>query len=192
MLQHDNFFFRESSSGGLLLMDADFAPLHANREAVEILTYPENARNIQPLDDFLTGKIRSLVQIESRSLKRVFASEIVSGRRRYHCRTFCLNAGGQDALTPIFAILIERPAQLSLDTASVAQKFRLTARERETMEFLLQGFTSKEIAARMCISPNTVKAFIKLIMMKTGTSTRSAIVGKILPLPTRNPHSTTV
>jgi DNA-binding CsgD family transcriptional regulator len=45
---------------------------------------------------------------------------------------------------------------------------------------LLQGLTSKEIAQRMGISPNTVKAFLRLVMVKMGVSTRSGIVGKIV------------
>jgi DNA-binding CsgD family transcriptional regulator len=82
----------------------------------------------------------------------------------------------------IFALLIERPIQLSLDTLRIAAKFQLTQRERETLEFLVQGYTSKEIARRMEISPNTVKAFIRIIMIKTGTTTRSGIIGKVLAL----------
>jgi DNA-binding CsgD family transcriptional regulator len=42
----------------------------------------------------------------------------------------------------------------------------------------MQGLTNKEIGQRMNISPNTVKAFLKLIMMKMGVSTRSGIIGK--------------
>jgi len=57
----------------------------------------------------------------------------------------------------------------------------------KTVEFLVHGLTSKEIADRMNISPNTVKAFIRQIMMKTRASTRSGIVGKVLPLMTSGP-----
>jgi hypothetical protein len=41
-----------------------------------------------------------------------------------------------------------------------------------------QELTSKEIASPMRFSPNTAKAFVRLIMMKA--STRSAIAGKPL------------
>jgi two-component system nitrate/nitrite response regulator NarL len=61
----------------------------------------------------------------------------------------------------------------------LAEQFRLSQRERETVEYLLHGLTSKEIATRMNISPNTVKVFVRLIMVKMGASTRSGIVGKI-------------
>ncbi len=61
----------------------------------------------------------------------------------------------------------------------ISAQFGLTQREGETVEFLLQGLTSKEIATRMKISANTVKAFIRLIMVKMNVSTRSGIAGKV-------------
>jgi DNA-binding CsgD family transcriptional regulator len=57
----------------------------------------------------------------------------------------------------------------------------LTQREQETVKLLLQGLTSKEIAVRMEISANTVKAFVRLVMIKMGVSTRSGIAGKFVP-----------
>ena len=62
----------------------------------------------------------------------------------------------------------------------LSERFGLTPRERETVKLLLQGLTSKEIAAQMGISSNTVKAFVRLVMIKMGVSTRSGIAGKIV------------
>jgi DNA-binding CsgD family transcriptional regulator len=62
----------------------------------------------------------------------------------------------------------------------VSEQFNLTQREGEALGYLLQGLSSKEIASRMNVSPNTVKAFLRLIMIKTGASSRSAILGKIM------------
>ena len=42
------------------------------------------------------------------------------------------------------------------------------------------GLTSKEVAIRMNISPNTVKAFLRLVMGKMGVTTRAGIVAKLL------------
>jgi len=64
--------------------------------------------------------------------------------------------------------------------SQVFQQFNLTQREGEALTYLLQGLSSKEIANRMNVSPNTVKAFLRLIMIKTGVSSRSAVVGKIM------------
>ena len=77
------------------------------------------------------------------------------------------------------ALLLERSLG-SFDLFQMAGEFNLTQREREAVELLVQGLTSKEIANRMRISPNTVKAFLRLVMIKTGVSTRSGIVGKLL------------
>jgi DNA-binding CsgD family transcriptional regulator len=63
---------------------------------------------------------------------------------------------------------------------AASERFHLTDREEEVLQFLLEGLTSKEIADRMAISPNTVKAFLRLIMIKMGVSTRSGIVGKAM------------
>ncbi len=76
--------------------------------------------------------------------------------------------------------MIERKSHESTTIAEISERFGLTARERETVQFLREGFTSKEIAQRMNISPNTVKAFIRLVMVKMGASTRSGIVGMIV------------
>jgi len=62
----------------------------------------------------------------------------------------------------------------------ISEQFNLTRRERGALEYLMQGLSSKEIATRMDVSPNTVKAFLRLIMIKMGVSSRSAIVGKII------------
>jgi len=66
-----------------------------------------------------------------------------------------------------------------LDIAQWSEKYRLTNRERETVTFLLKGLTSKQIATAMCISPSTVKTFLKLVMVKVGASSRTGIIAKI-------------
>jgi DNA-binding CsgD family transcriptional regulator len=76
-------------------------------------------------------------------------------------------------------VLLERDAAGNSGLKEISEQFDLTQRECETVEFLLQGLTSKEIATRMKISPNTVKAFLRLVMVKMKVSTRSGIAGKI-------------
>jgi DNA-binding NarL/FixJ family response regulator len=78
----------------------------------------------------------------------------------------------------VLAVLLERASAKPASLAQLSERFHLTTREQEVAQFLLQGLTSKEIGTRMQISPNTVKAFLRLIMVKMGVSTRSGIVGK--------------
>lgn len=77
-------------------------------------------------------------------------------------------------------MMLERRCNYSLKLAEMSERFGLTAREQETVENLLEGMTSKEIAQRMNISPNTVKAFLRLTMVKMNVSTRSGIIGRII------------
>ena len=76
--------------------------------------------------------------------------------------------------------MLERASNEAITIAELSERFGLTVREQETVKYLLEGLTSKEIAERMKISPNTVKAFIRLVMVKLNVSTRSGIIGKIV------------
>ena len=62
----------------------------------------------------------------------------------------------------------------------VSRRFHLSPRERETVSLLSEGLTTKEIAHRMSVSPNTIKQFVKLTMSKMGVTTRSGIIGKLI------------
>ena len=75
------------------------------------------------------------------------------------------------------ALTVERDRWALHDLAA---RFQLTDREREVVEHLADGLTSKEIAQRMRISPNTVKAFLRSVMIKMGVTTRSGVIGKIV------------
>lgn len=51
--------------------------------------------------------------------------------------------------------------------------FNLTCREVEIMEFIVRGLTNKEIADKLCISPQTVKNHIRKIFRKLGVENRT-------------------
>ncbi len=53
---------------------------------------------------------------------------------------------------------------------------KLTPREREVLELLVQGLANKEIAREMVISTNTVKRYLKSIFEKLGVDSRAAAV----------------
>ena len=79
-------------------------------------------------------------------------------------------------------IVLERGMSASIALSKISQQFRLTQRERETISLVLQGLGNKEMADRMRVSPNTVKAFLRLVMVKMGVTSRSAIAAKVLDL----------
>jgi len=165
---------------GFLLVDCSLSPISFNGEAIQILGYPDNIESLAGSQSLLTKEIRSRLKTERSSDDSLFVTQFQSGRRRYFCRAFQIDThtGGPDR--PGIAVLFERGPSALVLLSQVGKQFNLTQREQEVLEYLLQGMKSKEIANRMNLSPNTVRAFLRLIMIKTGVSSRSAIVGKIV------------
>jgi len=160
---------------GLIVADSAFAVLACNPEALRILSYPDRPDNTHQSDTWLSSKVRSTLIEQTTPLRIV--ERFRSARRTYLCRSFTLevkkptnNGSGQNAGLSNHTVRLNE----------LSQRFGLTAREQETVENLLEGMTSKEIAQRMNISPNTVKAFLRLTMVKMNVSTRSGIIGRII------------
>ena len=178
---------RSASQAGILLLNSNFRPVHYNAEAVSILGYPKTTRETLSLDPVLAEmQLMNLNKPATALVPAVF--EFISGRRRYLCRAFHLDAnGGVDGrVQPRLVLILERDTRKDsrqpADTTRWAEEFQLTNRECETVKLLLQGLTSKEIAVKMSISPNTVKAFLKLAMAKVGASNRTALVARLFDM----------
>jgi DNA-binding CsgD family transcriptional regulator len=168
------------SAAGFLLLDSSLSPVGFNGEAIRILSYPDNVESLTSSEFLLTEAIRSRLITQPSPGESVFAEELRSGRRRYFCRAFLIDSHTKELCQPATAVLLERGPSGLVPLSQVCQQFNLTQREQEVLEYLLQGIRNKDIANKMNLSPNTVKAFLRLIMIKTGVSSRSAIVGKIL------------
>jgi len=59
---------------------------------------------------------------------------------------------------------------------------RLTKRQREIVDHLVQGHSNKEIARRMNISVNTVKTFLHTLYRVTETPNRIALALRFTPM----------
>ena len=164
---------------GVLLLDADLRPLHYNAEAASILGYPNRSVDTPALDAILPGSWSDLAEPSKRPAAS--AVEFASGRRRYIGRTYLLDLNGtpQRCRQPRVVVTLERLCAPAFDLTHWSDQYQLTNRERETVELLMKGLTSKEIADAMRISPNTVKSFLKLVMAKVGVTNRTCIVAKV-------------
>ena len=167
----------------MIVADSAFAVLACNAEALRILFYPERPDNSNQSDPWLSGKVRSALVEQAMPLKIV--EQFRSARRTYLCRSFTLEVkkpsnNGASHNGGLLVVLLERRMNHTMRLSELSQRFGLTAREQQTVENLLEGLTSKEIAQRMNISPNTVKAFLRLTMVKMNVSTRSGIIGRII------------
>lgn len=169
---------------GFLVADASLRPLFANHEATTILTYL--GPPLQSLPDAFHKKLRpSLLRVQSSPTNRICAYPIIqfkSGRRTYFCRAFLLDSNGKDSKGTAVLIVLEREMPGSLALSQISQQFHLTNREQEAVALLLQGLGNKQMAEHMGISANTVKAFLRMVTIKMGVSSRSGIVTKVLGL----------
>lgn len=169
---------------GFMLLDEHAHPIAFNRAALQILAFPKKPDQIKQPIVFLTDTVASTLLNHQGKHHLEFVREYHSGGRKYACRAFQLNANGAAKSGLAVALLLERHTSGGDALSDLTRQFDLTEREIQTVALLLEGLTSKEIAIRMDISPNTVKAFLHLVMLKMGVSTRSAIIGKIVgPLP---------
>ena len=180
----DTVLQRRTAVPALILLTSTFQPVCYNDEAVQVLTYPQDPKKMNWLNRHLERKVRSLVSNFRQTSRPTSIGAIYeSGRRQYATRVFNLNGalnGASPDGTPALLVLLERREGNLVNLEKVAEQFRLTPRESETLRFLLEGMTSKEIAQRMNISPHTVKAFLRLVMSKMQVTTRSGIIGKIV------------
>lgn len=168
------------SAAGFILLDCSLNVISFNAQAVQILGYPDNVGKLAGSKPLLAEKIRSSMIAQSCPDEPVFVEEFRSGRRRYFCRAILLDTQGKETFQPSVAALLERGCSGLIPLSKVTERFNLTRREQEVLEYLLQGMRSREIASRMNLSPSTVKAFLRLIMIKMRVSSRSAIIMKIL------------
>jgi DNA-binding CsgD family transcriptional regulator len=164
------------ASVGLILLQSSLKPIYWNSEALAIFVYPNPSMKVKVPSPEFSEWIRSIAG-KPRAGDFPTTTHFMSGRRRYLCRTFLLGPESWGSSGPAIAITLERARWMLLDLAA---RFQLTDREIETVQHVAHGLTSKEIAQRMNISPNTVKTFLRLVMIKMGVTTRSGVVGKLI------------
>jgi len=164
-----------ANAAGFVLADMEFQLVAANEVALRVLSYPRDLRSVGGTP-FVQQRLRSMFGVD-RVTAGIDSARFLSGGRRYVCRPFLLES---DERPPMAAFLLERRSRDLLNLGEFGQRFHLSKRECETVQHLVLGLTTKEVADRMGVSPNTVKHFVRLVMSKMGVTTRSGIVGKLI------------
>jgi DNA-binding CsgD family transcriptional regulator len=102
------------------------------------------------------------------------------GEPEYLCRAYLLETVAPPAAQQLVAIHLERTSFAVETVYSCATEYHLTVREAEVLRGIALGLSTKELAIRLVISPNTVKAFLRLVMIKMGVATRGEMFAKLL------------
>jgi DNA-binding CsgD family transcriptional regulator len=71
---------------------------------------------------------------------------------------------------------ISKPQSDTVDVGKMKALFRLSKREIDVLDALMSGDTDKQIAGKLDVSVETVRAYSKSIRAKLGAKTRTAIV----------------
>ncbi len=170
---------------GLVLMDLSFNLIACDRGAASILNYPNlpavSPGSLSPISAYsIPAELLELLREHRPSESAPLKTHLRLGLCEYVCRAYVLESGGEGYAQPIMALHLERDLSASDAAYEVGTRYNLTEREMEALKGILIGLGSKEVAERMHISPNTVKAFLRLIMIKMGVTTRAGIVAKVL------------
>lgn len=80
---------------------------------------------------------------------------------------------------PAYAITVER-LRLRRHLHVVAQRFGLSAREREVLDLLAKGAKNSEIAQRLNIAESTAIFHVKRLLTKTNSRNRTELVSKVV------------
>ena len=166
---------------GFLVTDAALRPLSANHEAIAILTHAEKDAPLKNLAEVYQRTLRNSL-LRRHGLPASIQFE--SGRRTYVCRGFELDSSRQTDGSPAVLMVLERGVSQSIALCQISEHFHLTRREQEVVMLLLEGLSNKELADRMAISANTVKALLRLVMMKMQVTSRAAVAATVLGLIT--------
>jgi DNA-binding NarL/FixJ family response regulator len=91
--------------------------------------------------------------------------------------TISLGALAAEVLAAVRAVHRGETAELTVDREWLAQAEGLSEREAEVLGLITQGLTNQEIAARLYLSVNSVKTYIRTAYRKIGATRRTQAVG---------------
>ena len=163
---------------GVILVDMSFNVVGCDRAAATIFNgggSPESSPALENLPREIMDALRS------RKITDLPAARMHVHRNNqdYICRAHVMESTN-GPLQPLIVLCVEKDQSVEDTADELGAKYNLTEREQEALRGILMGLSSKEVAERMNISPNTVKAFLRLIMIKMGVTTRAGIVARVL------------
>jgi DNA-binding CsgD family transcriptional regulator len=163
---------------GIALVDGNFRLIAISTEAAAILYTiggsPDGSNGKASLSPNL------LNQLNARGESNAAPILLTALGREYSCRVFELSVSGDDFTPPVLALHFKQERSVVETVFQAGEEYHLTDREQEALIGVAMGLSSKELAVRMNVSPHTVKAFLRLVKIKMGSSTRAGIVGKLI------------
>jgi DNA-binding CsgD family transcriptional regulator len=177
------------ASEGLVIVDETYRVIALDGGARSILGELEDTPNLPESAGVLPQKLIQMLKSRDQPGATLAPILIKAGAGEYSCRAFTVEPEAERDSLPMLALHLKRELSVVDAVHQIGVDYHLTDREQEALIGVSMGLTSKELATRMKISPNTVKAFLRLIMIKMGVTTRAGIVGKLLDQNGRRPDN---
>ena len=176
---------RTAAGAGIVVTDLSLTPIAVDPGAADILSgaSPEDLNEtVASASIRLPPEVLEFVTSRQSDGNNPGETTFRSNGAQYTCRVYQIDSDRTSLQQPVFVLHFEKGVTSNPTDAvyQVAADYGLTEREQEALVGISLGLTSKELAKRMNISPNTVRAFLRLIMIKMDVSTRGGIVAKIL------------
>ena len=75
--------------------------------------------------------------------------------------------------------MVVEPAKSADIAPIVIEAYGLAPRERDVVRAIARGSSTPDIAAELCLSPHTVRDYIKSVFEKVGVSSRGELIAKL-------------
>ena len=164
----------------VVLLDATYKPLYVSTEAARVLLGPSAAANMSSATAGMATVVQRLIADGSgHGEENRFGFLDAQGRRFLWNITRC-DEWTSNATAWNYVLMIRSAELPEGKITAIARQYHLSPRQEQTLAYLFQGLTSKEIANFLDLSPNTVKIHIRALMTKLQVTTRTALVGRVL------------
>lgn len=165
---------------GLVILDSSLRLIAADEGAVSILG-DANQDHSKPSDLSIRLPQSILEALRIRGNTELSGTKMPFrvGKQSYICRVFSVAPLNGTRGDTTLAVHFQRESSLSNAIEAVAVQYHLSDREQEALKGLASALSAKEIAEQMGISPNTVKSFVRILMIKMRVGSRAGIVKKL-------------
>ncbi len=162
---------------GLVLMDETLRVVGWDRGAAAILKFSGDSDGA---GNRIPDEILESIQSRTRAGVPYSKMRFPTASGEYVCRSYLVESEEGLLSGRLVALHLERASMGDLVIRDISNRYHLSEREEETLKGVLMGLSTKEVADQMAISPNTVKAYIRLVMIKMGVATRWGIIAKVI------------
>jgi DNA-binding CsgD family transcriptional regulator len=183
----------DAAGPGILVFSSTMGLLHVNPAAWSMLGHLTRFMNGQAASNRIPVSVMKLCHqlLESVQQKRNgkeaqewwrFRASCVVGAPQYPVAFHALTIPGGGADQTHVLVLMDVMGGWGHAVSESMDRFTFTSRQADVVKHLLKGWTNKEIANALGITEQTVKEHIKHIMQKTGVTTRTGILARVLGL----------